>query len=75
MKIKLSDLLTGEKGTISSLESCFTVVKRLTDLGLTKGCEVLMRKNYGSGPLIILVRGTELALGRVIADKIWVEKI
>ena len=75
MNTKLSTLLNGEKCKIVSIEGCFTVIKRLTDLGLTKDCIVEMKNNYGRGPIIIYVRGTELALGRIIAEKIWVEKI
>jgi len=75
MNVKLSTLINNEKGKISIIDGCFTLIKRLTDLGLTKDCIVEMRNNFGRGPILILVRGTELALGRMIAEKIWVEKI
>jgi Fe2+ transport system protein FeoA len=34
-----------------------------------------MTQNYGNGPLIVTVRGTSVALGRVEAAKILVERI
>ena len=47
---------------------------RLVSLGFTPGAEVSMAQNYGRGPLIVTVRGTRVALGRVEAAKIVVER-
>ena len=74
MKVKLSSLSNNDKSKIVTIEGCFTLIKRLTDLGLTKDCVVEMKNNFGRGPILIIVRGTELALGRIIAEKVWVEK-
>jgi Fe2+ transport system protein FeoA len=48
--------------------------KRLTDLGLTPGTRVtVVGLAPFHGPLEILVRGSRLALGRGIAERIFVE--
>jgi DtxR family Mn-dependent transcriptional regulator len=50
------------------------IVKRLCDLGLTPGTPVaLVRSAPMKGPVEILVRGCHLAIGRGIAEKIFVE--
>jgi ferrous iron transport protein A len=48
------------------------LVTRLAALGLTPGAEVRMVQNFGRGPLIVLVRGTRLALGRREASRVHV---
>jgi Fe2+ transport system protein FeoA len=50
------------------------MTRRLTSLGFTPGVEVYMVQNFGLGPLIVLVRGTRVALGRGEAHKIQVER-
>jgi len=47
---------------------------RLASLGFTPGAEVSMNQNYGRGPLIVTVRGTHVALGRIEAAQIFVEQ-
>ena len=45
---------------------------RLAEMGLTPGTDFKVLQNYG-GPLLVSVRGSRLAIGRGIAEKIWVE--
>ncbi len=48
--------------------------KRLMDMGLTPGTKVTVVKSAPfHGPLEVLVRGSRLALGRGMAEKIFVE--
>jgi len=48
--------------------------KRLMDMGLTPGTKVTVVKSAPfHGPLEILVRGSRLALGRGMAERIFVE--
>ncbi|NMD30963.1 MAG: ferrous iron transport protein A, partial [Chloroflexi bacterium] len=42
-------------------------------LGFTPGVQITMIQNYGWGPLIVIVRGTRVALGRGEASQIIVE--
>jgi Fe2+ transport system protein FeoA len=49
--------------------------KRLMDMGLTPGTKVTVVKSAPfHGPLEILVRGSRLALGRGMAERIFVER-
>ena len=73
-KISLSDMAAGEIATIMDFLGGRMVNSRLTSLGFTPGVTVNMTQNYGRGPLIVLVRGTRVALGRGEAAKIIVER-
>lgn len=48
------------------------VVRRLRELGLTPGVEVRVVQDAG-GPMLVSVRGSRVALGRDLAEKMWVE--
>jgi Fe2+ transport system protein FeoA len=49
--------------------------KRLMDMGLTPGTKVIVVKSAPfHGPFEVLVRGSRLALGRGMAERILVEK-
>jgi len=51
-----------------------TFMKRLTDMGLTPGVTVTVVKSAPFlGPVEITVRGSRLALGRGMANRIFVE--
>jgi Fe2+ transport system protein FeoA len=43
-------------------------------MGFTPGAEVEMTHNYGRGPLIVSVRGANVALGRGEARHISIER-
>lgn len=49
------------------------ITKRLLDLGLTKGCEFKVIQSRGSGPVLVEVRGTRIALGHGLASQVMVE--
>lgn len=71
--IYLSEMTVGEEATILAFQGGRTVNNRLATLGFTPGVRVSMIQNYGRGPLIVVVRGTRVALGRGEAFKILVE--
>lgn len=70
---KLSDLKTGERAVILDFRGGRTINNRLASIGFTPGAVVSMATNYGLGPLIVLVRGSRVALGRGEAAKIIIE--
>jgi ferrous iron transport protein A len=72
--ISLTELSVDHHATISSFHIGSVEATRLVSLGFTPGAEVSMTQNYGRGPLIVTVRGTSVALGRVEAAKIFVER-
>jgi len=72
--ISLTELSVDNDATISALNLGMSESTRLVSLGFTPGAAVSMTQNYGYGPLIVTVRGTRVALGRVEAAKITVER-
>ena len=74
--VPITDLKPCQKGTIAFLRGSQKVIQRLSDLGLTPGTEVtLRRKTPMSGPIEVCVRRTSLAVGHDIADNIFVEDV
>jgi ferrous iron transport protein A len=56
--------MTGEQAIVTRLGASLGLTSRLATLGFTPGAEVGMTQNYGHGPLIVMVRGARVALGR-----------
>jgi DtxR family Mn-dependent transcriptional regulator len=88
MESRLTDLRDGESGIITSIKvgqetgrgerrrarRDWGFRKRLEDMGLTPGTKVTVVKSAPfNGPLEVYVRGSRLALGRGMADRIFVE--
>jgi ferrous iron transport protein A len=72
--VSLTELSVDHQATVSAFSIGIAEATRLVSLGLTPGAEVSMTQNYGRGPLIVTVRGTHVALGRVEAAKILVQR-
>ena len=72
--IPLNELSVDNHATILAFNIGTVETTRLASLGFTPGAEVSMSQNYGRGPLIVTVRGTRVALGRMEAEKIFVER-
>ena len=70
--VPLPDLGPGQWGVVCELTGGRGFVARLASLGFTPGAAVQILQNFGRGPLIAMVRGTRVALGRGEAMKIWV---
>ncbi len=71
-KLALVQLLTGQRAIVKEVNGGRGFVGRLATLGFTPGTEVEMEANYGTGPVIVNVRGVEIALGRNEAERILV---
>jgi Fe2+ transport system protein FeoA len=81
MKLPLTALREGETGIITSVKAGsgagrgWGFKKRLMDMGLTPGTLVTVVSSAPfHGPLEVSVRGSRLALGRGMAQRIFVEK-
>jgi len=81
-EVSLTALRDGETGIVTSIKAGhrggrgrgWGFEKRLMDLGLTPGIRVTVVKSAPfHGPLEILVRGSRLALGRGMAERILVQ--
>jgi ferrous iron transport protein A len=70
----LKDLKPGDKAVIVKIDGEGAVRRRLMDMGVTKGAEVLIRKVAPLGdPIEVNIRGYELSFRKSEAEKIHVE--
>ncbi|TFG12334.1 ferrous iron transport protein A [Candidatus Thorarchaeota archaeon] len=51
------------------------VMRRLLDLGLTKGCSFEVVQGSDRGPVLLEIRGTRIALGQSLARRLLVKEI
>jgi len=72
--LPLSDLQTGEMAYLVGTMTGRHSASRLASLGFTPGVIIQMTQNYGHGPLVVIVRGTRVALGRHEAAHILVQR-
>jgi len=72
--LPLSLISAGEHVRLVKIRAGKKLTRRLNEMGLTRGVELKIVQASG-GPLLILVRGSRIALGRGIAHKIFVEII
>jgi len=70
--VPLVDLNPGQVGLIRSLEGGHRFMSRLAALGFTPGAAVRVMRNHGFGPMIVTVRGAQIAIGRGEAGRILV---
>lgn len=73
--LPLDQFPAGTRGIVRNLAGGNIFVARMASLGVSIGSEVLVRQNYGRGPLIVVVRDTRIALGRGEAAKVLAEEI
>jgi len=72
--VSLANLRQGEIGYIGSLEGGHQLISRLAALGFTGGAPVTVIRNYGIGPIVVSVRGAQIALGRGEAGRVRVRR-
>lgn len=72
--VPLCSLQLGQKAIVRFVRGGTMAVKRLYDLGVTAGIQIQL-KSCGplGGPVEVIVRGSSLAIGRGLAEKIFVE--
>jgi len=71
---KITDLKAGAKGKIVFIDGGKNASQRLADLGMTPGTIVKMEsKSSFGGPVRLCVRSCCIAVGRGLAEKIFVE--
>lgn len=50
------------------------IMGRLVDLGLTRGCRFKVVQGGTKGPVLVEVRGTRIALGHALAERVLVKE-
>jgi DtxR family Mn-dependent transcriptional regulator len=73
-EIAIAKLAAGESGIVKSYAGGRGMLGRCLSMGFTPGSLVKMLKNFGSGPVLVKVHDTEVALGQGIAEKIVVTR-
>lgn len=72
--VAITDMKRNEKGKVSFIRGDYKVIRRLMDMGITIGAELsILEVAPFKGPVEILIRGSNLALGRDIARNVFVE--
>lgn len=70
----LKDVQAGESAVVKKLAGEGALKRRIMDMGITKGVEILVRKLAPLGdPMEVTVRGYELTLRKNEAESIVVE--
>ncbi|MBX4259609.1 ferrous iron transport protein A [Clostridium estertheticum] len=70
----LREIQVGQTVKVKKVEGEGAIRRRIMDMGITRGCEIYVRKVAPLGdPLEITVRGYELSLRKVDAEMIVVE--
>jgi len=64
----------GEVVKVADIKAGRGLGRRLADMGLTPGTEVVVIDSHRSGPVVVQVRGAKLALGHGMAQKILVTR-
>jgi ferrous iron transport protein A len=71
--ISLSTVAAGMQVQVVSINAGWGLQRRLADMGLTPGLKVRVIGSQRSGSVVLEVRGSRLALGRGVSQKILVE--
>ena len=69
----LSMLSENEEATIAEIRGGRGLVRRLLDMGFTYGTKIKMLHSSSSGPVLVSLRGSRVALGRGVTMKIYVK--
>ena len=72
---RLTNFKAGDRVVFVSVEGGCGMIKRLSDMGLLPGEIIEVINGYGIGPVTLFVKGTKLALGHGIAEKIFVKEV
>lgn len=65
----------GEVVQVANIRGGWGLTRRLADMGLLPGANIRVISNQMAGPLVVEVKGTRLALGYGMAQKILVTEI
>jgi ferrous iron transport protein B len=75
MELTVADLKPGEKAKIRRLEGARSYVARLAALGFTIGAPIKVLRKNARGPLLVRLRGSQIALGFGEAAGIFVSAV
>jgi len=70
LAIQLSQVDEGRFVSIANINAGRGLRMRLTAMGLRPGTRIQVLRNGKSGPIVVSIKNTRMALGRGVADKI-----
>ncbi|HAL03341.1 MAG TPA: ferrous iron transport protein A [Lachnospiraceae bacterium] len=73
--MSLSELKENKKAVVTNIEGDSRFVSRITSIGLTPGCSVLVVKNDKKRPMLVYSRDTMIALNKSECKGILVEEV
>jgi len=73
--MKLTEAEAGHEYCVTKFHSGREMHQHLHEMGLTLDCDFTVVINNNGGPILIEIRGTRLAIGHGMANKIEVERI
>ena len=71
--VKLSKIEAGVTVIFNDVIAGHELRTRLATMGMVPGTEITVVSNMRRGPVVINIKGSKMALGRGMADKITVE--
>jgi len=71
--MRLTNLNTGDEGTLINIEGGRGIKSKLFNLGLTPGIKIKIISKNGWGPIVLKVRDGKIAIGRGMAEKILIK--
>jgi ferrous iron transport protein A len=72
--VALNTIRAGGQGVVCSLHGGHEFCSRVANLGFTPGARLKVLQNRGHGPILVVVRGTLVALGRAEAARVAVKE-
>lgn len=69
--IPLTDAKAGVNMQLVKIQGGKQIIRRLVELGLTPGVQIRKLQDAG-GPVILAIRDSRIALGRGMAEKLYV---
>jgi len=72
-RIPLSQITSKSRVRLIGIDAGHNLSHRLSELGLTPGVEFEVLQAKGKGPILLAVRGSRIALGRGMANKLMIE--
>lgn len=69
--------MAGRGGTVrvTGIRAGWGLQRRLADMGLTPGVQIRVMNSQRPGPVMIDLRGSRVALGHGVAQKIMVQEV
>lgn len=73
---QLSEFTIGERGVVKMVDGDRRIRRRLFDMGVTPGAEIMLRKKAPLGdPIEVTLRGYELTLRKTEAELVTMDRI